>query len=170
MNEKIKKFVMYLLEEFENHDIYVWGGQGEPVVNKTIKQILKSETSSNNPLKDAGRVIAHIGNIAKTYDISKAKCFDCSGLGTYYFLKEGLIKADCTANELLKKYCKKIDISNVTAGDLVFKVDASGKAVHVGYMINERDCVEMYGRDYGIMKCKLGAGSKFTVAGRPKFW
>lgn len=162
--ELIKDFVNYLIAETEAHDCYLWGGQGEKVTSTSIAKIASMETTKGN----AGRVIAHVGNNYKSgYDMSKAKFFDCSGLGTYYFVKHKLIKSDTTAHGLYKM-CKAVKRDDLRAGDFVFKV-SNGQATHIGYMIDGNTCVEMYGRDVGILKTKLGSGSNFNTYGRPQF-
>lgn len=161
--EQISELVKYAKTEAKNNSIYVWGGQGEKLYNLTLDKLIKMETSMSN--------VQRITNLVNSYiqrgvDISKAKCFDCSGLITYKLIAMGVLKSDTTADGLYKK-CSKKDISDVKKGDFVFKVDSSGKATHVGIVVdNDKTVVEAYGRDLGVISNKLRQGaSNFTKAG-----
>ena len=160
---KIKEFVKFLREQVKNNSIYVWGGQGEKTKDLTIGKVLAMENSSVN----ARRVLNHIANlIEKKYDISNSRCFDCSGLGVYWLLKNKLISSDTTADGLYRM-CKTKGINEIETGDFVFSI-TNGRATHVGYVVDgeNKKIVEAFGRDVGVVEVTLGQNSsKFTVAG-----
>ena len=160
--EQINEFVKYLNKQVDNNSIYVWGGQGELLETLTLAKLGKMETSKTN----FKRVVAMVNSlIQRDKNISNSRCFDCSGLGTFKLLEMGLIKSDMTADGLYKK-CTKKDINKIKKGDFVFKVNAEGKATHIGYVVdNDKDIVEAYGRDLGVIKRKLYEGSHFNKAG-----
>lgn len=172
--EQINEFVKYLNKQVDNNSIYVWGGQGELLETLTLAKLSKMEGSKSN----VKRVVAMVNSlIQRDKNISMARCFDCSGLGTYKLLEMGLIKSDMTADGLYKK-CTKKSLNKIKKGDFVFKVttevvkDENGKtitrkkATHIGYVVdNDKNIVEAYGRDLGVIKRKLYEGSHFTEAG-----
>lgn len=160
--EQIKEFCDYLMEQVNNHSIYVWGGQGELLYETPLETLAKMETSKTN-----FRRVCDLVNrsIQRGIDISLARLFDCSGLGTYKLIQMGLLKYDTTADGLYKK-CTKKALANIKKGDFVFKVDSNGKATHIGYVVNDNKAiVEAYGRDKGVIMATLGKGSNFTKAG-----
>lgn len=165
---KIDEFVKYLETQVKNHSIYVLGGQGEDVMTMTLKWLQKME--GNTRIAEIERLLGD--NYAKGFDMSKAKCFDCSGLGVYYFLMMSYIKYDMTANDIYLS-CTKIDYKDMRTGDFVFQVDSKGKMHHIGYVCNiennKYQIIEAKGRRYGVVKGDFEK-SNWTHFGRPKFW
>lgn len=159
----LNKFISYLEEQVLNHSIYVWGGQGEQGSAITKAWIRKRETSDEN----AARAIAFWKKQCEAGYGNVLRAFDCSGLGVYFLLENGLIKSDMTANGFMGK-CAKITNDDLRIGDFVFKTNSSGRATHIGYVVdNEQNIVEAKGRDYGVIKLKL---SDWDVYGRPPYW
>lgn len=155
-------FISNVESEVSAKSIYVWGGQGE--LTKTSADIAKlesMETSKDN----VKRILKHLADIYPIPDNSRM--FDCSGLITYHLLKLKLIKSDTTADGLFKK-CKKIEKVQLRPGDLVFKVNSSGKAVHVAMYDGANYIIEAVGRDEGVKKNKLT--TKFNKYGRLPFF
>ena len=159
----LSKFISYLEEQVRNHSIYVWGAQGEQGRKINEEWIRRRENSTAN----AARAIAFWRKqvLAGYGDVLRA--FDCSGLGVCFLLEHELIKSDMTANGLMGK-CTKITKDKLRIGDFVFKTDSSGRATHIGYVVdNELNIIEAKGRDYGVIKSKL---SDWSVYGRPPYW
>jgi hypothetical protein len=158
---KTDAFREYLLEQVRNHSIYVWGAQGQKKPTITEAWIRKKEKTKRN----ADRAIRHWKKeVAAGYgDVLRA--FDCSGLGVFFFLKRDLIDHDVNA-EGLRKLCRKIDRSEVRAGDMAFRI-SNGRAVHVGYAIDHDSLVEAKGRDDGVVCSKI---EKWNQFGRPSFF
>jgi hypothetical protein len=159
----LSKFLSYLEEQVENHSIYVWGAQGQQGNQITEEWIRRRE---NNPANAARAISFWKKQVQAGYgDILRA--FDCSGLGVYFFIKEGLLDKDTTANGLLVK-CEKITEDELRPGDFVFHVDSRGRAYHIGYVVDkDRNVVEAQGRDAGVIKSPLKGWNAF---GRPPFF
>ena len=162
---KLKAFIEYLLEQWKTHSIYVWGGQGESGSTITEAWIRKMENSTEN----ANRAIAYWKKQCDAGYKDKLKAFDCSGLGVYFLLNNKLISSDTTADGLMRK-CKSISKSELRVGDFVFKTNTSGKATHIGYVVdNGLNVIEARGRDVGVVKAPLTDGG-WNAYGRPTYW
>ncbi len=159
----LQLFLDYLEEQVQNHSIYVWGAQGQQGEAVTARWIRQRETSTKN----ANRAIAYWQKqVAAGYgDVLRA--FDCSGLGTYFFVTNKLIPTDLSANGLMGK-CTRIKQEDLRAGDMVFRVNDAGRAYHVGYVIDDgKTVIEAQGRDAGVVKGALKGWHRY---GRPPFF
>jgi len=158
----LSKFISYLEDQVKNHSIYIWGGQGEQ--GQTINEawIRKKENSALN----AARAIAYWKRQVKAGYGDVLRAFDCSGLGTYFFVNEGLLKKDTTANGLLS-ICAIVTKDELLPGDFAFKLNSKGKAYHVGYVVDNAHVIEAKGRATGVTRSKL---SGWDVYGRPPFF
>lgn len=71
------------------------------------------------------------------------------------------------------KKCTMISKSALTLGDFVFKVNGSGTATHIGYVVSGSGAtcqvVEAQGRAYGVVSRPLSEGG-WSRYGRPTFW
>ncbi|MDO4564721.1 MAG: NlpC/P60 family protein, partial [Clostridia bacterium] len=159
----LNKFIAYLHEQVSNHSIYVWGAQGQQGAAVTEAWIKRRETSTAN----ANRAIKYWKKQVEAGYGDILRAFDCSGLGVYFLLENGLIKFDINANGIMGK-CKKIAKADLRIGDFVFKTNSSGRATHIGYVAdNELNIIEAKGRDYGVTKSALKG---WNVYGRPPYW
>lgn len=159
----LNKFISYLEEQVRNHSVYVWGGQGEQGNKINEAWIRKRENSTANAQRAIAfwrkQVLAGYGDVLRA--------FDCSGLAVYFLQKEGLLSSDTTADGLLRR-CARISQSDLRRGDFVFKVDAKGKAYHVGYVVDDAlNVIEAQGRDAGVIKSPLKGWNAY---GRPPFF
>lgn len=156
---KLSEFITYLLSHVDK-SIYIWGGQGQNLSDLTEHKIRNMETSSAN----ANKAIA----MWKTRkNIPGAKAFDCSGLGMYFLQNMKGIYGDMTANDM-KGLCNKLSKSNLKKGDWVFKCYPTGKAYHIGYIVDDSlNVVEAQGRAYGVVKRPLSKGG-WNAYGRPQ--
>ncbi len=168
MESSIGSFVTYLKKEAENGSIYVWGAQGESDISESW--IKKKETSTENANRAVKlwkkRVNAGYKNI---------RAFDCSGLGMFYLQNiTGAYSGDANANTLMNDKCNKITKrSALKKGDWVFRVNSSGRAYHIGYIVtDDLQVIEAKGRDDGVVKRGIDAsGSSYWNAyGRPKIF
>ena len=146
---KYEEWRDYLEEQVKNGSIYLWGGQGETLDKLTDSYIEKRETSSAN----AKRVMKLRDKRKKDYPDLRA--YDCSGLGVYflYNLKKA-VSGDMSSNTMLGE-CEKISRSELKPGDFVFRTYSSGKAYHIGYVVDNGNVIESKGRDYGVVKKPL---------------
>ncbi len=156
-----EEFKEYLLEQVRNHSIYVWGAQGQKKPTVTEAWIRKREKTKRN----ADRAIAHWKKEVEAGYGDVLRAFDCSGLGTFFFLKHDLIDHDVNA-EGLRLQCREIKRNEVKPGDFVFRMNG-GRAVHVAYAIDGDRVVEAKGRDDGVV---FGRVSSFDRYGRPAFF
>ena len=158
---KASEFTEYLLEQVRNHSIYVWGAQGQKKPTITEEWIRRREKTKRN----ADHAIAHWKKEVREGYGDVLRAFDCSGLGTYFFLKRDLIDHDLNADGL-RKLCRSIKRSDLREGDMAFRM-SGGRAVHVGFAIDHDHVVEAKGRDVGVVKSELSGWDRF---GRPPFF
>ena len=168
MESSIGSFVTYLKKEAENGSIYVWGAQGESDISESW--IKKKETSTEN----ANRAIK-LWKKRVNAGYKNIRAFDCSGLGMFYLQNiTGAYSGDANANTLMNDKCNKITKrSALKKGDWVFRVNSSGRAYHIGYIVtDDLQVIEAKGRDDGVVKRGIDAsGSSYWNAyGRPKIF
>lgn len=160
MNTK-QKFVKLAEDEAKNNSLYLWGGQGEKVLETTPKKLLKMETGEAN----AARILKCLANKLTTgCNMDKARYFDCSGLIVYILQTLELIKDDYTADGIYRKLCSPIKKTDLKPGDLVF-ISTGVKVTHVGVYVADNVVVEAVGRDYGIMRRSMSKNG-WNVFGR----
>lgn len=163
---KLEEFIAHLEDEVKNGSIYVWGAQGQGADVISEAWIKKVETSANN----AARAIKlWKKRVAEGYG-DRLRAFDCSGLGMAFLQNEAkIVSSDMSANTLMGK-CEIIKKEQARRGDWVFKVNSSGKATHIGYIVDEAlNVIEAKGRDYGVIKSPLSKGG-WNKYGRPKYF
>ena len=153
MKGKTSDFIKWL--ESKVGSPYLWGGQGETLYG-IITKYAKTKDQSDSATKD----------MIKFMGIKDVEFFDCSGLGVDYMLKNGLISYDTTADGLYRK-CDKISKEEAVPGDFVFLFNGSGKATHVGYVVENGYVVHALNQKVGVIKEKLS--KRKWVYGRPNF-
>ena len=165
-SNRLNEFIAYLNEQAKNHSIYVWGAQGQPNSEITRAWIRSRETSEDNYNQAVAywqkQVAAGYGPVLRA--------FDCSGLGMYWLQNlKGILSYDHSAHGLYKK-CTKITKDQLRPGDFVFRVNSSGRATHIGYIVDEaRTVIEAKGRSYGVIKHEF-VNNSWNAYGRPPFW
>lgn len=160
----LNDFIAYLEQEVANHSIYVIGGQGQRGKAVTEKWIRSRETASKT---NADRAVAFWAlQVAAGYG-DRLGAFDCSGLGMYWLQNlKGIYKNDMTANGMMGK-CRRLEKSELRRGDWTFIVNDEGRAVHIGYIVDdELNVIEARGRDYGVIKSAMS--SRWNRFGRPE--
>lgn len=160
----LKEFLNYLENEVKSGSIYVWGGQGQKATEALIDRL---ETSEAN--KRTAKALLKKRIKAGYKDI---KAFDCSGLVSKAMDDTGIMKKgfDTTADGLKKHYVKSLKRWELKPGDLVFRVNSTGKAYHVGVVVDwNLNVIEARGRAYGVVKKALNASGKgyWNAYGRP---
>ena len=146
-------FIKYLLEQVANHSIYVWGAQGQksPVVCEAWIRRREQDTGGT-VINGKYRTYADIAvefwkkQVAEGYG-NVLRAFDCSGLVVFWLLNHKLIKHDMTANGLYG-LCKPTN--DLRAGYWVFRL-SSGRATHIGVLVDDHTVVEARGRAYGVV-------------------
>lgn len=146
---KRDKLIKYANDEVKNNSLYLWGGQGESVMETTPDIVRKKETNDQN----ASRVLKTLaGRINSGLNMKKARYFDCSGLVVDILRRLSIIKEteDFTASGIYKNLCVPITKADIKAGDLCF-IASKGNITHVGIITDTNICVEAAGRDLGVV-------------------
>ena len=168
---KLQRFLKYLKRQVESHSLYLWGGQGEYIEKKgrvDMQFIASMEQSAGTAKSVADKIIDCYKN---GYDMSKARFFDCSGLGVYFFLKYGFIEHDMTAAELYRRCKSHPESDDLKPGDMVFKGQTANGYGHVGYCSGydeksgEPLITEARGRAYGVQTRVYSVG-EWIATGR----
>jgi len=169
----LKDWIDYL-ESRVGIDVYVWGGNGQPI---TMLLPVLCEMENKN-VKNIDRDLKLISSrLMHEITIDRIRGCDCSGLGVKYLLDEGVISGDMTANGLynyivgtdkIKPHGKKIKLSEVQAGDYLFEGTESNKN-HIGYAVDNAFAVESQNRDVGVVKTRI-ADRKWKFAARPDWY
>lgn len=153
-------------------DVYVWGGNGEMIVNLIPKlcDMEKSDHTDKEALKNTDRVLTLLNKRLMTgVDIFTIRGEDCSGLAVRFLLEKGIIKGDTTANDLYNKTKgHKVDIKDVKAGDYLFQGNDDNKW-HIGYAISNKYAIECKNHDEGVVQTKI-ADRGWKYATRPDWY
>lgn len=153
---KTSEFVAYINSKEGN--AYLWGGQGESLYD-LARELAKKNGQADEKTE---KMLAQM----EKQGVRNIEFFDCSGLGVSFLLEKGAISCDMTANGLYQK-CKKIEKEDSRAGDMVFLVNSSGKATHIGYLVNRTTVVHAFNQSKGVIKENVDKRAwKF---GRPNF-
>lgn len=158
-------------------DVYVWGGNGELIVNQMphLAKMEKADHSYEDAITNTDRVLTLLNKrLLQGVDIFKIRGEDCSGLGVKYLLDKGIIKSDMTCNSLydLTK-AHKVAIKDVRAGDFVF-CGSEKKKWHIGYVISKDYVIESKNHDVGVVQSKISETQASTkpwdYATRPSWY
>ena len=161
---------------------YVWGGNGADMTamddrarNSWIaKQEGRLKTSSIPYAKRVEMIKTLYAKLDAQW-INTIRGGDCSGF-VFWCLKElGLQKSDLSSRGFFG-ICKRIEVSDLQPGDLVFKwTDKDGdgfepsEIYHVGIYIGGGNTVECIGRAEGVVVRPYKRGG-WGVCGRPKYF
>lgn len=153
---KVSEFITYIKSKVG--DAYLWGGQGESIYG-LIRALAKKNGQSD---EKTDKMITYL----EEQGASDMEFFDCSGLGVNFLLEKGAVGYDMTADGFYRK-CTKIDKSEVKEGDMGFLVNASGKATHIGYVVNRKTIVHALNQTRGVIEENIN--NRKWVFGRPDF-
>ena len=137
---------------------YLWGGQGESVYAMIKKMAVSKCQSDENTDKMLKFLAAH--------GVKDIEFFDCSGLGVTYLLEQNAISYDMTADGFYRK-CTKIEKKDARPSDMVFLLNSSGKATHIGYIVEDGIVVHALNQTVGVIEEPLS--KRKWVYGRPDF-
>ena len=137
---------------------YLWGGQGESVY-AMIKKVADSKGQSS---ANTDKMLSFLAE----HGVKDLEFFDCSGLGVSFLLAAGAISYDMTADGLYRK-CTKIDKEDARPSDMVFLLNTSGKATHVGYVAEGGVAIHALNQSRGVIEEPLL--KRKWVYGRPDF-
>ena len=158
---KFEDFKSYLVSMLGM--MYVLGAQG----HKFVDLLDRLTSMEKDEIKLIQNVLTLLQKKLKAgVDINTLLAFDCSGLGMYWLMKNGIFKYDMTAKEMYNSIPTKVkSLSSVKAGDFVF-TDSLG---HVGYAIGDDMVIEARGTAYGVVMTDLYK-REWTKAARPDWW
>lgn len=154
---KASEFITYIKSKVGS--AYLWGGQGEGVHDILAKYADTKDQSKSNTVKMLGFLEGKKG-------IQDIQFFDCSGLGVSYLLEQGAISYDMTADGIYKK-CKKISKKEIQPSDMAFLLNSSGKATHIGYIVEGNTVIHALNQSVGVIREDLNR--RKWVFGRPDF-
>ena len=158
---KFEDFKSYLVSMLGM--MYVLGAQG----HKFVDLLDRLTSMEKDEIKLVQNVLTLLQKKLKAgVDINTLLAFDCSGLGMYWLMKNGIFKYDMTAKEMYNSIPTKVkSLSSVKAGDFVF-TDSLG---HVGYAIGDDMVIEARGTAWGVVMTDLYK-REWTKAARPDWW
>ena len=164
-----QQFCDAMLEVFKGHGVYIGGANGEKTESLTIGKIRELEEGyeGRDHASDINRDLTFIGKCYKaSYSMKGSYSGDCSGQIVGCMRRLGIIKqtADYRARDF-QRLSTPVPLSDLQPADLVF--DKSSNAGHVGVFVggSEKYVIESKGRDVGVVKKKLSAGS-WVIGGR----
>lgn len=168
------------LESRVGIDVYVWGGNGELLVNQLPRlcDMEKDDHTEKQALNNTDRVLTLVQKRLLTgINIFDIRGEDCSGLLVKFLRDKGIIKSDMTANALWEyivgtkstpPHGKQISLKDVREGDFIFQGNDSRKW-HIGCAISEKYAVESKNHDEGVCKTKI-ADRGWAYAARPNWY
>lgn len=158
---KFEDFKSYLVSMLGM--MYVLGAQG----HKFVDLLDRLTSMEKDEIKLVQNVLTLLQKKLKAgVDINTLLAFDCSGLGMYWLMKNGIFKYDMTAKEMYNSIPTKVkSLSSVKTGDFVF-TDSLG---HVGYAIGDDMVIEARGTAWGVVMTDLYK-REWTKAARPDWW
>lgn len=152
---QLNAFIAYLEQQWNIMTIggttygqpYVWGGQHLKLTPSTYISIINNKESDPDDRKNAKKYCKRLFDNGATV----LYAYDCSGLGMYFWLNlQHEFDSDKTADGMMRACTLYPDTPK--RGWWVFKLTKTGRAYHVGYMVDNTHVVEAYGRSEGVIK------------------
>ena len=152
---QLNAFISYLNQQWNFMTIggvtygqpYVWGGQHLHLTPSNYISVINNRESNTT---DRARAKAYCKRLFDN-GATDLYAYDCSGLGMYFWQNlEHEYPSDKTADGMMASCTLYPDVPK--RGWWVFKVNSTGRAYHVGYMVDDTHVVEAYGRSDGVIK------------------
>lgn len=152
---QLNAFIAYLEQQWNFMTIggvtygqpYVWGGQHLKLTPSTYISIINNKESDPDDRRNAKKYCKRLFDNGATV----LYAYDCSGLGMYFWLDlQHEFDGDKTADGMMRSCTLYPDTPK--RGWWVFKLTSTGRAYHVGYMVDNTHVVEAYGRSEGVIK------------------
>lgn len=157
----LDEFIEYLKNQIG--EPYLWGGQHTELTQENYVEVInrkehKADGSDRGKYKDGTTYAeAAIEFCEKKFDEGAEVLFayDCSGLGMW-FLEDykHIYSHDMSANTMLSVCVDLTYDEPPEKGWWCFKLNDSGEATHIGYMVDNETLIEAKGRKYGVVKTK----------------
>lgn len=167
-----EEYCNILEKMYNNHSIYVGGANGEKVRSMDLDKYRKCENIYGGTEEEINKNIARdLRFVAKCvengYNMDDSQACDCSGLEVSALREAGIIgKNDDYRARDFQAMSDPVSLTDLLPGDFVFnKMNASS---HMATYVGKDRVIESRGRDYGVVKRKLSAGS-WVIGGR-KDW
>lgn len=150
---------------------YVWGGKHVHLTPSNYQTIIhdKEKNTGGYPngvsYEDAAKAYCK-----KLFDagMTDLYAYDCSSLGMYdLYSVQHIYSGWLSANQMMNR-CK-LYTNTPKRGWWVFQVDSSGRAYHIGYMVDNTHVIEARGRKYGVVK-REWKKRDWDKWGIPKVW
>lgn len=143
MKASLNEFCAYL--EAQSGQPYLWGGQHTKLTPQNYVEVINRMESSPEYIKAVEKFCAKAFKKGATV----LYAYDCSGLGMYFLqnLKK-VYTHDMSADSLMRK-CEMTD--EPKRGYWVFRLSGE-TAVHIGYMVSDKEVIHAKGRAYGVVK------------------
>lgn len=159
MSKNLDEFISYLEKQIGQP--YLWGGQHTKLTPENYISVIEDRETDGSYDDGTSYVDAVIEFCEEKFDEGKTVLFayDCSGLGAYWLQNvKQIIPHDANANSQMYM-CSQLDTPEPPEkGWWVFRTDSNGKAVHVGYMVDNTHLIEAKGRKYGVVKTEWKEG------------
>ena len=152
---QLNAFIAYLEQQWNFMTIggviygqpYVWGGQHLKLTPSTYISIINNKESNADDRRHAKAYCKRLFDNGAT----ELFAYDCSGLGMYFWLDlQNEFDSDKTADGMMRACTLYPDTPK--RGWWVFKLTSTGRAYHVGYMVDNTHVIEAYGRSEGVIK------------------
>jgi hypothetical protein len=164
----LNEFIAYLNEQIGQP--YLWGGQHTRLTPDTYEAIIHKREDGRGGYKDGTSYAdASIAYCKSLFDmgLTVLYAYDCSGLGMYWLQNvKHLYKGDANANTMMGRCSDLSRTDPPKKGWWAFRQDDSGKATHIGYMVDDEWLVEAKGRKYGVV-VTMFAEKDWSVWGIP---
>ena len=168
-----KEYCAIIERMYDTHGVYVGGANGEKVNTMDLADYRRCENIYGGTESEINTNIARdLRFVAKCvengYNMENSQACDCSGLEVSAGRECGLIgKNDDYRAREFQKMSESIPLAYLIEGDFVFNKES--ESTHMGTYIMGADgkgyVIESKGRDYGIVKRSVSAGS-WKVGGR----
>lgn len=155
---QLNAFINYLNQQWNFMTIggvtygqpYVWGAQHTQLTPSNYISVINSRESETINRQRAKAYCKRLFDAGATV----LYAYDCSGLGMYFWQNlEHEFPGDKTADGMMHSCTLYPDPPK--RGWWVFKVNSSGRAYHIGYMVDNTHVVEAYGRSDGVIKTEF---------------
>jgi len=168
---KLQDWLDYL-ESRVGIDVYVWGGNGELIVNLLPKlvEMEKSDHTDKEAFNNLDRLNTLLQKrLFQQIDIYTIRGEDCSGLGVKFLLDNGIIKSDTNCNGLYSlTKGQPVKFDDIQAGDFLFEGNDTNKW-HIGYAIDNKYAIECQNHDLGVVKTVI-KDRKWKFVTRPNWY
>ena len=157
----LNEFCIYLNEQWSIATIggriygepYVWGGQHTHLTPSNYQAIIDYRERNTGGYADGTSYATAAKRYCKRlFDAGLTDLYasDCSGLGCYFWGNVKQLMGDSTADQMMRM--SQLYMNTPKRGWWCFKVNSSGRAYHIGYMVDDTHTIEAEGRTTGVVK------------------